>query len=354
MNEQGLVDRLQSLSERDLLERVIAPLFESLGYTRVELVHGPHEMGKDLVCWRQDAFGRTEVTAVQVKRFRPSAKVSGQTSFLTLVQQLRLGLEVPILSVDGATHLPSQVVLVTPYPLSQRVVESYSAHLQDLGRRGVVFVDGPRLAGLLREHLPSLVEALVGTETRRPADAMPVLGIDFGTSMSSISTTPRGKEIVGFLAALQQDLSRLVGPEDTSDPLLCFAIMSFSKNPVLADFYEKAVKPTVVDLGYRCERVDEQHFNGRITERIYRNIQAARFVVADLTEARPNCYYELGVAHSLRKEVIHLAYSGDPGAIQFDVKDFNFIVYSRIDELATRLRERVLATVGRAGPNDDG
>lgn len=135
--------------------------------------------------------------------------------------------------------------------------------------------------------------------------------------------------------------------------LLCFAIMSFSRNPVLAVFYEKAVKPTIVELGYRCERVDEQHFNGRITERIFKNIEAARFVVADLTEARPNCYYELGVAHSLRKEVIHLAYSGDPGAIHFDVKDFNFIVYSRIDELAASLRERVLATVGRAGTNDD-
>jgi hypothetical protein len=267
-----------------------------------------------------------------------------------LVHQLRQGLEEPIRSIDGTTHLPSQVVLVTPYPLSQRVVEAYSAHLQDLGHRGAVFVDGPRLASLLREHLLSLVEALVGKARASSPETMPALGIDFGTSAPSISITPRGKEIVGFLAALQQDLSRLVGPEDTSDPLLCFAIMSFSKSPILADFYEKAIKPTVIELGYRCERVDEQHFNGRIMERIYRNIQAARFVVADLTEARPNCYYELGVAHSLRKEVIHLAYSGDPGAIQFDVKEFNFIVYSRIDELASRLRERVLATVGRAGP----
>src|SRR5579859_6895528 len=101
MDEQRLVDRLQSLSERDLLERVMPPLLESLGFSRVDLVHGPHEMGKDLVCWRQDAFGRPEVTAVQVKRFRPSAKVSGQTSFRTVIHQLRLGLEEPIRSVDG-------------------------------------------------------------------------------------------------------------------------------------------------------------------------------------------------------------------------------------------------------------
>jgi hypothetical protein len=69
--------------------------------------------------------------------------------------------------------------------------------------------------------------------------------------------------------------------------------------------------------------------------------------VADLTEARPNCYYELGVAHTLRKEVIHLAYSSND--IHFDVRDFNFILYSRIDILAQKLHERILATVGH-GP----
>jgi hypothetical protein len=352
MNEQSLINRLQSLSERDLMERVIAPLLESLGFSRVDLVHGPHEMGKDLVCWRQDTFGRTEATAVQVRRFRPSAKVSGQTSFQALIHQLRMGLELPLNSIDGTTHRPSQVVFVTPYPFSSQIVEAYSSQLQDISRH-IVFLDGPRLAGLLRQHLPNLVKALVGTETGSPSRMIPTLGIDFGISSSSTLSTSRGKAIIDFLAALQQEIGRLIGPEDISDPLLCFAIMSFSKNPVLADFYEKAIKPTIADLGYRCERLDEQHFNGRITERIVRNLRAARFVVADLTEARPNCYYELGVAHSLRKEVIHLAYSGDPGAIHFDIKDFNFIVYSRIDELAASLRERVLATVGPAGPNDD-
>jgi hypothetical protein len=75
------------------------------------------------------------------------------------------------------------------------------------------------------------------------------------------------------------------------------------------------------------------------------NLRIARLVVADLTEARPNCYYELGVAHALKKQVIHLAYASEE--LHFDVKDWNFIIYSRLDELADELRQRILGTVGR-------
>lgn len=120
--------------------------------------------------------------------------------------------------------------------------------------------------------------------------------------------------------------------------------MSFSENPVLQDFYEKSIKPTVKSLGYRCERIDEQEFNGSIRDRILQNIRQARFIIADVTEARPNCYYELGVAHSLGKEVIHMTNSAKD--IHFDIKDFNFIVYSRQDELSEKLVQRIEATAG--------
>ena len=131
-----------------------------------------------------------------------------------------------------------------------------------------------------------------------------------------------------------------------TDEKLCFVIMSFSNNPNLKDYYELGIKAVVEALGYRCERVDEQQFNGSIRDRILTNIRAAKFIVADVTEARPNCYYELGIAHALGKEVIHLANS--TGDIHFDIKDFNFVVYSRIAELKQALTERIMATVGTA------
>lgn len=78
----------------------------------------------------------------------------------------------------------------------------------------------------------------------------------------------------------------------------------------------------------------------------------AKFIVADLTGQRPNCYYEVGFAHALEKEVIHVIHEDHP--IRFDIKDYNFIVYRNVAELERRLKERIFGTVGIAQVDADG
>ncbi len=104
-----------------------------------------------------------------------------------------------------------------------------------------------------------------------------------------------------------------------------------------------AVKPTIEESGFRCERVDEQEFKGSIKDKILHNIRKAKFIVADVSESRPNCYYELGIAHALGKTVIHLA--NDSKDIHFDIHDFNFIIYSRVADLKDRLKKRIESTI---------
>lgn len=130
---------------------------------------------------------------------------------------------------------------------------------------------------------------------------------------------------------------------------LCFIIMSFAEDTRLREYYRYGVKKTVEDLGYRCERADEQEFNGSVYQRIIDNIKEARFVVADMTNERPNCYYELGIAHALGKEVIHI--TSNKNHIHFDVNDFNFIIYDGIGDLSERLTKRVQGTVNRLKRN---
>jgi hypothetical protein len=72
------------------------------------------------------------------------------------------------------------------------------------------------------------------------------------------------------------------------DKGFCFMIMSFSENRNLQNSYKKVIKPIVSQLGYICERIDEQEFNGHITEKIMDNIKKSRFIISDLTETRPN------------------------------------------------------------------
>lgn len=176
-----------------------------------------------------------------------------------------------------------------------------------------------------------------------------VLAVTFSADILPANLDQRNAEIEAAVARIVpvveahvRDPQKPEIPEINDE--LCFVIMSFSGNPQLKDFYDKAIKPTVRKLGYRCQRVDEQHFNDSVRFHILDNIRRARFIVADMTEARPNCYYELGIAHALEKEVIHLARESKD--VHFDVHDFNFIIYERIDELKRRLHDRIVATVG--------
>lgn len=140
-----------------------------------------------------------------------------------------------------------------------------------------------------------------------------------------------------------EDIAKIATAPSSVESDLCFVIMSFSNNPVLLDFYECVIKPTVEGLGFRCLRVDEEEFNGSVTNKILENIRTSRFIIFDATEARPNCYYELGIAHALNKDVIHI--TNNPQNIHFDIKDYNFIVYQRQQDLSEKLKNRVLSTI---------
>ncbi len=124
----------------------------------------------------------------------------------------------------------------------------------------------------------------------------------------------------------------------------CFLIMSFSEDRNLEDVYN-GIKNAVKSCGYSCIRADEIEHNGRITDKIIECILSAKFIISDLTEQRPNCYYELGFAHAMEKEVIHIAKQGE--YIHFDVSDYNFIFYSNITVLTKKLKERISKTIGK-------
>ena len=58
-----------------------------------------------------------------------------------------------------------------------------------------------------------------------------------------------------------------------------------------------------------------------------RDLQAADLVVADLTEANPNVYYELALRHATAKPFIHLA--RDRTKLPFDLKVMDVIFISK-------------------------
>jgi hypothetical protein len=116
-------------------------------------------------------------------------------------------------------------------------------------------------------------------------------------------------------------------------------IMSYASRPELDDAYESFEQVTK-ELGYRCTRVTEANASERILPDILDRIQRAAFTVVDLTDLRPNVFYELGYADGLGKKVVVTAKSGTE--LPFDVKDIPTIMWDGQKQLKEDLRARIM------------
>ncbi|WP_322040808.1 nucleoside 2-deoxyribosyltransferase [Burkholderia diffusa] len=110
---------------------------------------------------------------------------------------------------------------------------------------------------------------------------------------------------------------------DTDKPF-AFVLMPFHE--AFNDVYQVGIKETAVKAGFICERVDEQIYQESMLERIYRQIDAADVIIADMSGKNPNVFYEVGYAHAKGKLVILL--TSDSGDIPFDLKHHRHIVYN--------------------------
>ncbi len=89
---------------------------------------------------------------------------------------------------------------------------------------------------------------------------------------------------------------------------VCFVVMGYGKKTDyqsgrvldLDASYRNMIKPAVQKAGLQCIRADEIVHSGTIDTPMYKQLLEADVVIADLSTANPNAFYELGVRHALR------------------------------------------------------
>jgi hypothetical protein len=124
-------------------------------------------------------------------------------------------------------------------------------------------------------------------------------------------------------------------------------VMSYAARPELVDTYE-TFKVTTEAMKYRCERVTQENAGERILPDILERIRRAAFTIVDLTDLRPNVFYEMGYADGLGKKVIVTAKEGTD--LPFDVKDIPTIFWSGQTQLRKDLEKRIRTVVRTAIP----
>lgn len=81
---------------------------------------------------------------------------------------------------------------------------------------------------------------------------------------------------------------------------------------------------------------------------MWRGINAAKVLVAELTSRNPNVFYELGLAHALRKPVVLISSNEDD--VPFDLQHIRVIYYSVSDpfwgaKLIEKVAENILSAM---------
>lgn len=124
---------------------------------------------------------------------------------------------------------------------------------------------------------------------------------------------------------------------------LVFILMPFTSD--LTAIYNGIVKPVVESKGMISRRADDISSNNAVMQDIWRSICEARFIVADITGRNPNVMYELGIAHTIGKEVILIHQIGDDSRFPFDIAHMRVITYENTATGGDALRQKVGATI---------
>jgi hypothetical protein len=108
----------------------------------------------------------------------------------------------------------------------------------------------------------------------------------------------------------------------------------------------EVIEKVVGRYGGIAIRIDKEHALEDLVGRIKREIHDCGFVIADLTDERPSCYFEVGYAEALKRPVIYVASKQSvtkPGVntkIHFDIHmSINFFVNHM--ELKDRLTKAI-------------
>lgn len=163
---------------------------------------------------------------------------------------------------------------------------------------------------------------------------------DWHSAGPRIATALRTTGLDVFLDEFRDSAARLkldvlfLGPERLYAPpkergdtrrVSCFIVMPFSQG--WSTDVHRILATACEAVGVRPVRGDDLFTPTDILEDIWQSINAADFIIADITGRNPNVLYELGIAHTLAKPVLIL--SKEAADIPIDLATRRVILYGQ-------------------------
>jgi hypothetical protein len=105
---------------------------------------------------------------------------------------------------------------------------------------------------------------------------------------------------------------------------LCFVLMEFQQP--YTDIYDHLIKPTVEGEGFHCLKSDDIFSTTSVIEDIWANINKATLIIAEISSNNPNVMYELGICHTVGKNVMMITQY--PDKIPFNFRHMRCYPYT--------------------------
>jgi hypothetical protein len=125
------------------------------------------------------------------------------------------------------------------------------------------------------------------------------------------------------------------------EPELVSAMMPFDAS--FADVYG-TLKAASEDAGLRFRRADDIWENPAVIQDVVSLIDRSKAVICDCTGRNPNVFYEIGIAHTLGREVILITQADSD--IPFDLRHLRFLKYLNNREGRSELRGLLAKRLG--------
>lgn len=135
----------------------------------------------------------------------------------------------------------------------------------------------------------------------------------------------------------QPKVFQIADPERI-EPNLVSVMMPFG--PGFQAVYE-TLQASAEAVGLRCRRADEIWENPAVIQDVVSLIDRARVVICDCTGRNPNVFYEIGIAHTLGRDVILI--TQNEADIPFDLRHLRYVPYLNNGEGLNALGERLQA-----------
>jgi len=235
-------------------------------------------------------------------------------------------------SPGGKLDIPALISLPTLF------LEETSRHGQQVARMGVI--TRARVSGreiVLEYTYDSGIPPLTNNQLERFAADLDMDDFEFHRTHWAVKDVDLFRVLLRNMQPRRQlpKIFHITDPENI-EPSLVSVMMPFNSS---FDAVYESLKSTAEAVSLRCRRADDIWENPAVIQDVVSLIDRSNVVIADCTGRNPNVFYEIGIAHTLGREVILITQSEQD--IPFDLRHLRYAKYLNNGEGLAALNQRL-------------